>query len=82
MECDDNSNRTNDICMHQNITTSTHPERWPQWRSVVGSELEGRTYDFFGPSSFFPMSFPRSLTPRTRSSFARICGFGIARPAS
>ncbi len=52
-------------------------------QSVVGThELEGPPYDFFGPSSFFPMSVPRSFTPRTRSSFARICGFGIARPAS
>ncbi len=46
------------------------------------SSMEGRAYDFFGPSSFFPMSLPRSFTPSTRSSLLRICGFGIARPAS
>lgn len=32
---------------------------------------EGPNYDFFGPSSFFPISAPRSLTPKILSNLLR-----------
>lgn len=32
---------------------------------------EEPNYDFFGPSSFFPISAPRSLTPRILSNLPR-----------
>jgi len=39
-------------------------------------------YDLLGPSSFFPISEPRSLTPKIRSSLARIWVLGMAFPDS
>ena len=37
---------------------------------------------FFGPPNGCPLSFPRSLTPRARSNFAKICWFGMALACS
>jgi len=58
-------------------------KRWSERVADDDGDYEGsQVYDFFGPSSFFPISVPLSFTPNTRSSLARIWVLGMALPDS